>query len=152
MKIRAEEAGIPVFQPERIRRDGLEDFRSLRPDLCVTAAFGQIISQEMLDVPPMGCINVHASLLPSHRGAAPIAHAILAGDEKAGVTTMRMDAGIDTGPMLLQAETVIGETETCGELTERLEPDRRGSAAEDPARVGSRYAEERSAGRIPDEL
>ena len=112
--------GIPVFQPERIRRDGVEDLRALKPDLCVTAAFGQILSQEILDIPKLGNINVHASLLPRHRGSAPIAHAILQGDQKAGVTTMMMDAGIDTGDMLLRAETEIGATETCGELTERL--------------------------------
>ena len=113
-------AGIPVFQPERIRKTGVEDLKELKPDLCVTAAFGQILSQEILDIPPMGNINVHASLLPKHRGSAPIAHAIMAGDHTAGVTTMMMDAGIDTGDMLLKAETEIGESETCGELTERL--------------------------------
>ena len=112
--------GIPVFQPEKIRRDGAEDLRRLAPDLCVTAAFGQILSQEILDIPPFGNINVHASLLPRHRGSAPIAHAIMQGDRTAGVTTMMMDRGIDTGDMLLRAETEIGETETCGELTERL--------------------------------
>ena len=120
VKVVALEAGIPVFQPERIRRDGVEDLRSLKPDLCVTAAFGQILSQEILDIPPMGNINVHASLLPKHRGAAPIAYAIMGCDREAGVTTMFMDAGIDTGDMLLQAKTEVGETETCGELTERL--------------------------------
>ena len=120
VKVTAAEAGIPVFQPERIRKTGVEDLRSLKPDLCVTAAFGQILSQEILDIPPMGNINVHASLLPKHRGAAPIAYAVIAGDGKAGVTTMMMDAGIDTGDILLQEETIIGESETCGELTERL--------------------------------
>ena len=120
VKVAATEAGIPVFQPERIRKTGVEDLRNLKPDLCVTAAFGQILSQEILDIPPMGNINVHASLLPKHRGAAPIAYAIMAGDEKAGVTTMMMDAGIDTGDILLQEETGIGESETCGELTARL--------------------------------
>ena len=120
VKETALKAGIPVFQPERIRKTGVEDLRNLQPDLCVTAAFGQILSQEILDIPPMGNINVHASLLPKHRGSAPIAHAIMAGDRKAGVTTMMMDAGIDTGDMLLAAETEIGEGETCGELTERL--------------------------------
>ena len=113
-------AGIPVFQPERIRKTGVEDLKGLKPDLCVTAAFGQILSQEILDIPPMGNINVHASLLPKHRGAAPIAHAIMAGDKLAGVTTMMMDAGIDTGDMLLQESTEIGDSETCGELTVRL--------------------------------
>ena len=120
VKTAAEEAGIPVFQPERIRKTGVEELRNLKPDLCVTAAFGQILSQEILDIPPLGNINVHASLLPKHRGAAPIAYAIMAGDTKAGVTTMFMDAGIDTGDMLLQESTDIGSDETCGELTERL--------------------------------
>ena len=120
VKVVALEAGIPVFQPERVRRDGVEDLRSLKPDLCVTAAFGQILSQEILDIPPMGNINVHASLLPKHRGAAPIAYAIMGCDREAGVTTMFMDAGIDTGDMLLQAKTEVGKNETCGELTERL--------------------------------
>ena len=120
VKIAAEEAGIPVFQPERIRKTGVEDLKNLKPDLCVTAAFGQILSQEILDIPPLGNINVHASLLPKHRGAAPIAYAIMNGDRLAGVTTMFMDAGIDTGDMLLQENTEIGESETCGELTERL--------------------------------
>ena len=120
VKTAALEAGIPVFQPERIRKTGAEDLRNLKPDLCVTAAFGQILSQEILDIPPMGNINVHASLLPKHRGAAPIAYAIMAGDGKTGVTTMMMDAGIDTGDILLQEETDVGESETCGELTGRL--------------------------------
>lgn len=120
VKVTAEKYGIPVFQPEKIRKTGVEDLRSLQPDLCVTAAFGQILSQEVLDIPPMGNINVHASLLPKHRGSAPIAWAIMQGDRKAGVTTMMMDKGIDTGDMLLTAETEIGETETCAELTQRL--------------------------------
>ena len=120
VKEAALKVGIPVFQPERIRKTGVEDLKNLEPDLCVTAAFGQILSQEILDIPPMGNINVHASLLPKHRGSAPIAHAIMAGDRKAGVTTMMMDAGIDTGDMLLKAEMEIGESETCAELTERL--------------------------------
>ena len=120
VKTVAEEAGIPVFQPERIRKTGVEDLRNLRPDLCVTAAFGQILSQEILDIPALGNINVHASLLPKHRGAAPVAYAIMNGDRIAGVTTMYMDAGIDTGDILLQESTEIGESETCGELTERL--------------------------------
>ncbi len=120
VKVRAEELGIPVFQPEKIRKTGVETLRELQPDLCVTAAFGQILSQEILDIPPFGNINVHASLLPKHRGAAPIASAIMSGDKKTGVTTMMMERGIDTGDMLLQAETDIGETETCAELTVRL--------------------------------
>ena len=120
VKETAVKAGIPVFQPERIRKTGIPDLQALKPDLCITAAFGQILSREVLDIPPMGNINVHASLLPKHRGSAPIAHAIMAGDKTAGVTTMMMDEGIDTGDMLLAESTEIGRQETCGELTERL--------------------------------
>ena len=120
VKQAALEAGIPVFQPERIRKTGVEALRELKPDLCVTAAFGQILSREILEIPALGNINVHASLLPRHRGAAPIAYAIMAGDKKTGVTTMMMDEGIDTGDILMQQETEIGESETCAELTERL--------------------------------
>ena len=120
VKQAALEAGIPVFQPERIRKTGVEALRELKPDLCVTAAFGQIMSREILEIPALGNINVHASLLPRHRGAAPIAYAIMAGDKKTGVTTMMMDEGIDTGDILMQQETEIGESETCAELTERL--------------------------------
>lgn len=116
----AAEAEIPVFQPESIRKTGVEDLLGLRPDLCVTAAFGQILSKEILDIPPLGNINVHASLLPKHRGAAPIAYALMNGDQVAGVTTMMMDAGIDTGDILLQEATEIEENETCEELTVRL--------------------------------
>lgn len=111
---------IPVFQPERIRKDGVADLRALQPDLCVTAAFGQILSQEILDIPPRGTVNVHASLLPKHRGSAPIAWAMLMGDKTAGVTTMMTARGIDNGDMLLKAETPIDPKETCGELTVRL--------------------------------
>ena len=114
------EYGIPVFQPQRIRVDGIDDLKALAPDLCVTAAFGQILSQEVLDVPKMGTVNVHASLLPRHRGAGPIQWAMLSGDPVTGVTTMLTDAGIDTGDMLLKTEVTIGEDETAGELTDRL--------------------------------
>lgn len=120
VKAEAVARGIPVFQPTSIRKQGVEDFRALQPELCVTAAFGQILSKELLDIPPRGCVNVHASLLPKHRGSAPIAWGILQGDELAGITTMMMAPGIDDGDMLLQRATPIGSTETCGELTERL--------------------------------
>ena len=120
VKEAAMQAGLPVFQPEKIRRDGVEILRSLQPDLCVTAAFGQILSQEILNIPRLGNINVHASLLPRHRGAAPVAYALLEGDETAGVTTMWMDAGIDTGDILLQCSTPVADSETCAELTGRL--------------------------------
>lgn len=120
VKVAAEKRGIPVFQPEKIRKTGVDPLRQLAPDLCVTAAFGQILSQEILDIPQLGNINVHASLLPRHRGSAPIAWALLEGDAEAGVTTMFMDKGIDTGDMLLSRSVAVEETETCGELTERL--------------------------------
>lgn len=120
VKQTATEAGVPVFQPEKIRRDGVKELKALRPDLCVTAAFGQILNREILEIAPNGNINVHASLLPKHRGSAPIAYAIMSGDRKTGVTTMMMDEGIDTGDILLQQETEIGESETCAELTQRL--------------------------------
>lgn len=116
----AVEKGIPVFQPVRIRKDGVEDLKSLAPDLCVTAAFGQILSQEILDIPRLGTVNVHASILPRHRGSAPINWAILQGDQTVGVTTMMTDRGIDTGDMLLKAETPYIQGETAGELTIRM--------------------------------
>ena len=116
----AVEKGIPVFQPQRIRKDGVEELKALAPDLCVTAAFGQILSQEILDIPTLGTINVHASLLPRHRGSAPINWAILQGDETVGVTTMMTDKGIDTGDMLLKAETPYIQGETAGEMTVRM--------------------------------
>lgn len=120
VKVVATERGIPVYQPVRIRRESVEDLKALQPDLCVTAAFGQILSQELLDIPRLGTVNVHASLLPRHRGAAPINWAIMQGDETVGVTTMFTDKGIDTGDMLLKAETPYIKGETAGELTIRM--------------------------------
>ena len=113
--------GVPVFQFERIRlREGRETLAALRPDLCVTAAFGQILSQRVLDIPPLGTINVHASLLPRYRGPAPINWCIAMGERETGVTIMYTDAGIDTGDIVMARRTPIGELETAGELTERL--------------------------------
>ncbi len=121
VKVRALERGCEVFQFERVRRpEGVAQLRALAPDVMVTAAFGQILTQELLDIPKRGVVNVHASLLPRHRGSAPINWCILQGDAEAGVTTMLTDAGIDTGDMLLSARTPIGELETAGELTARL--------------------------------
>lgn len=120
VKVLAQARGIPVFQPLKIRKDGLADLAALKPEMCVTAAFGQILSQAILDVPPRGTVNVHASLLPRHRGSAPIAWGLLMGDESFGVTTMLTDRGIDTGAMLLKRELQAGPLETCGELTQRL--------------------------------
>ena len=114
-------AGIPVFQPERIKREeGVAKLKSCAPDLCVTAAFGQLLSQEILDIPPLGTINVHSSLLPRHRGSAPINWSIIQGDQVTGVTTMFTDKGMDTGDILLTRETPIGPAENAGELTDRL--------------------------------
>lgn len=112
--------GIPVFQPHNIRLEGLEDLRALRPDACVTAAFGQILSEDILAVPPLGTVNVHASLLPRYRGSSPVNWAIIQGETQTGVTTMMTDRGIDTGDILLQKEVTIQSGETAGELTLRL--------------------------------
>lgn len=121
VKQRAVERGVPVYQFERIRRqEGLDALRALRPDVVVTAAFGQILSKKLLEVPKYGTVNVHASLLPRYRGAAPINWCIVMGEKVSGVTTMLTDAGVDTGDMLLSRETPVGEMETAGQLTERL--------------------------------
>lgn len=114
---------IPVLQYQRIRREGVEDLKALKPDLCVTAAFGQILSQELLDIPPMGTINVHASLLPRHRGSAPINWAIMQGDDEVGVTTMMTARGVDNGDMLLKSVSPRRADETAGEMTLRLSED-----------------------------
>ena len=108
---------IPVLQPMRARDAAfVTAFRDLKPDVAVVVAFGQILSQEVLDVPVHGCINVHASLLPKYRGAAPIQHAIMAGEQVTGITTMQMDAGLDTGDMLLWREVPIHADTTYGTL------------------------------------
>ena len=122
VKICAEEYGIPVYQPVKIRADGVEDLRSLAPDLCVTAAFGQILSQEVLDIPAIGTVNVHSSLLPKYRGSAPINWAVMEGETVTGVTTMMTDKGLDTGDILLKQEVEILPGETAEELTARLAP------------------------------
>lgn len=111
---------IPVYQPAKIRLESVEDLKSLAPDLCVTAAFGQILSQEILDIPKYGTVNVHSSLLPQYRGSSPVHWAILCGEKVTGVTTMMTDKGMDTGDILLQKEVEILPRETTGELTERL--------------------------------
>jgi len=113
--------GIPVFQPERVRRpEAVEHLRSLAPEAMVVVGYGQIIPQSVIDLAPLGIINVHASLLPKYRGAGPIQWAIINGETRTGVTTMRIDAGLDTGDMLLKQETEIGPEETAVELGRRL--------------------------------
>ena len=113
--------GIPVLQPVRARdADFAVQLRSYHPDVAVVVAFGQILSQEVLDIPVHGCINVHASLLPSYRGAAPIQHAIMHGETVTGITTMQMDAGLDTGDMLLRKEVDIHADTTYGMLHDAL--------------------------------
>jgi methionyl-tRNA formyltransferase len=113
--------GLPVLQPERVRDPAFGDtLRTLAPDLVVVAAYGRILPRSILDLPPRGCINVHASLLPRHRGAAPIAHAIMAGDATTGVCIMAMSEEMDAGDVLLARETPIGPDDTTGTLTERL--------------------------------
>lgn len=121
VKEAALELDLPVFQPDRPRGDVfLAGLRRLRPDLGVVVAYGHILRPEVLAVPPRGMLNIHASLLPRHRGAAPIQTAILAGDTVTGVTIMQMDAGMDTGPILHQLRTPIEATDTAGTLTGRL--------------------------------
>jgi len=112
---------LPLFQPQSLRTpEAMEQLAAWQPDVIVVAAFGQILRQKVLDLPPNGCLNIHASLLPRWRGAAPIAAAILAGDVATGVTIMRMDAGLDTGPILAQQEEEIQPDDTRAELEERL--------------------------------
>ena len=114
------EYGLDVFQFDKIRsEEGLAALKDADPELMVTAAFGQILSKENLSVPRYGCINVHGSLLPKYRGAAPIQWAVINGEEKTGVTTMLTDIGLDTGDILLERETEIGKDETAGELFDR---------------------------------
>jgi methionyl-tRNA formyltransferase len=117
----AEDAGIPIIQPGRLSETAAtEALRAWMPDVIVVAAFGQILKPAVLDLPPHGCINVHASLLPRWRGASPIQAAILAGDVETGVTIMRMDAGVDTGPILAQESALISPDDTGSSLSDRL--------------------------------
>lgn len=113
--------GLAVYQPERVRRpDAVEYLRALRPDAMVVVGYGQIIPQSVIDLAPLGILNVHASLLPKYRGAGPIQWAIAKGETRTGVTTMRIDAGLDTGDMLLRRETGIGPEENAIQLGQRL--------------------------------
>ena len=122
VKQEAAPLGVPIYQPERVRDEAFVDTvkRMRRLDAIVVAAYGQIIPKSILDLPRLGAVNVHASLLPRYRGAAPIQHALIQGETETGVTIMLMDPGLDTGPILLQQTTEIGPAETAGELEARL--------------------------------
>lgn len=116
------EKKLEIFQPEKVRKNEefIEQIKALNPDVICVVAYGKILPKEILDIPRLGCINVHGSLLPKYRGAAPIQWAVLNGDKTTGVTTMYMDVGMDTGDMILKQEIEIGENETTGELWDRL--------------------------------
>ena len=116
------ENNLKIYQPIKVKNNNefIEEIKALNPDVICVVAYGKILPKEILEIPKLGCINVHASLLPKYRGAAPIQWAILNGDEKTGVTTMYMDVGMDTGDMILKQEVEIGENETTGELWDRL--------------------------------
>ena len=121
VKTLALEHDIPVFQPNTLKNEDEQALlRELAPEVIIVVAYGKLLPKAVLDIPPHGCINVHGSLLPRWRGAAPIQWAVIAGDEMAGVTTMQMAEGLDTGDMLLTYETKVGEKETAGELFDRL--------------------------------
>ncbi len=118
----AVEKGLEIYQPEKIKNnvEFIEKIKKLEPDVICVVAFGKILPREILEIPRLGCINVHASLLPKYRGAAPIQWAVLNGDKTTGVTTMYMDEGMDTGDMILKQEIPIGEDETTGDIWEKL--------------------------------
>lgn len=121
VKVLTRELGLPVIQPKNLRQpEALEQLQDWDPEVIVVAAFGQILRPNVLDLPPHGCVNVHASLLPRWRGAAPIQAAILHGDETTGVTIMKMDPGVDTGPILAQEPIPISPTDTAGTLSPKL--------------------------------
>lgn len=121
VKVAAEAAGISVFQPKSLRKpESAAPLYAWRPDLVVVAAFGQILRPHVLDLPPYGCLNVHASLLPRWRGAAPIQHAILAGDAETGISLMRMDPGLDTGPVYVMEALPLAPDETASSLHDKL--------------------------------
>lgn len=121
VKTEAERLGIPVLQPERLRRpEAVESLRATNPDLIVTAAYGQILPKAVLDMPALGCINVHASLLPKYRGAAPIQYALMNGESETGITIMYMDEGLDTGDMIAKRSLAITEEDDAGSLFAKL--------------------------------
>ena len=113
---------LKIYQPEKVRKniEFIEEIKKLQPDVICVVAYGKILPKEILDIPKLGCINVHGSLLPKYRGAAPIQWAVINGEKVTGVTTMYMDIGMDTGDMILKEEVSIGEDETTGELWDKL--------------------------------
>lgn len=121
VKLKALEKNIPVYQPVKVKTPEFTQLlRELAPEVIVVIAFGQILSKEILDIPPFGCVNIHASLLPKYRGAAPIQWAVIDGEKESGVTTMQMDVGLDTGDMLEKAVVPLAEDETGGSLHDKL--------------------------------
>ncbi|HKL94649.1 MAG TPA: methionyl-tRNA formyltransferase [Clostridia bacterium] len=120
LKTKAIELSIPVMQFEKVSRDGIDAIKALNADVIITAAFGQILSDEFLKIAPYGTLNVHASLLPKYRGSSPIQQAVIDGEKMTGITIMRTVKEVDAGDILLQKETAIGKSETAGELFERL--------------------------------
>lgn len=121
VKVTASEENIPVFQPDTLKNgEGLKLLKQLNPDIVVVVAYGKILPVDFLVYPKYGCINIHGSLLPKYRGAAPIQWSVINGDEYTGVTSMKMDAGLDTGDMIISEKIKIGENETSGELYERM--------------------------------
>ena len=118
----AQEVNLPIYQPQKIRgnTEFINQLKELKPDVICVVAYGKILPKEILEIPEKGCINVHGSLLPKYRGAAPIQWAVLNGDKKTGVTTMYMDVGMDTGDMILKEELEIGDDETTGDVWEKL--------------------------------
>lgn len=122
VKVFAEEHELNVLQPQKVRNnlEFIEEIKKIKPDVICVVAYGKILPKELLEIPKLGCINVHGSLLPKYRGAAPIQWAVLNGDKETGITTMYMDVGMDTGDMILKEKVTIGEEETTGELWDRL--------------------------------
>ena len=123
VKVLAEQNGIAVYQPESLKKNAdeyISIINDIKPDIIVVAAYGKILPKEVLDIPRLGCVNIHGSLLPKYRGAAPIQWAVLNGDKETGITTMLMNEGLDTGDILLNEKTEIGENETASELFDRL--------------------------------
>ena len=121
VKVVAEQYNLKIFQPESVRdNEFLDTFSAISPDMVVLTAFGQILPREIIESPPMGCLNIHPSLLPKYRGAAPINRALINGEEKTGVTIMLMDEGVDSGDIILQEETDIDSEETFNDLHNRL--------------------------------